>query len=106
MPASSQILAIPPSNMAHIMALSDDVLRHILLFNAVDASVSNLCRLSTAKASSHVCRRWRALSLAYPSLWGKLIHISNSQSARCTEELLERSKASHSLWLECDINLD
>ncbi|KAF4612999.1 hypothetical protein D9613_010742 [Agrocybe pediades] len=80
MPASSQILAIPPSNMAHIMALGDDVLRHILLFNAVDASVSNSCRLSTAKASSH--------------------------SARWTEELLERSKASHSLWLECDINLD
>ncbi|KAF4613000.1 hypothetical protein D9613_010743 [Agrocybe pediades] len=46
------------------------------------------------------------LSLAYPSLWGKLIHISKSQSVTWTGKLLERSNASHSLWLECDINLD
>ncbi len=103
--SSSQLIKPlnPPS--APIETLNDDALRHIFAINA-DIFTESYC-LHTTRLTSHVCRRWRELMLATPSLWAKLFdmdEISQMKNANWRNELVHRSGKA-ALWIHADTPL-
>lgn len=87
-----------------INTLNDDVLLHIFEFNC--DMFTDYYALDTTRITSQVCREWRHLMLATPSLWAKLIdvdQISEPQSPEWRNELVRRS-GDAPLWIKAEEN--
>ena len=88
------------------LALSNDLLWHIFMINAVNASQTTYKRLETTRITSQVCVHWRSLILGSPSIWGKLIYFKRKQDEAWMEEILKRAKDSllwvHVYWISTD----
>jgi len=83
-----------------IMKLTDDVHWYIFNINAADSRTQQESRLSTIRASSQVCRRWRRILLGSSSIWGKLVLIKLPRRQEWLTEILKRSGTSR-LWIAC-----
>ncbi len=84
----------------YIHALNDDAL--LLIFTINGNMFLDQFALHTTRATSLVCRRWRTLMLATPSLWARLLDIdliSFSEHYEWRKELMRRTGTAL-LWIK------
>ncbi|KAF4612612.1 hypothetical protein D9613_011850 [Agrocybe pediades] len=89
-------LSSTPSSMDNLPA---ELLCEIILKNA-ERDYHSHNRLVTALRSSQVCQIWRAIILACPSLWGRLLDLSYFEKAKesWTQEVIARGNGA-ALWI-------
>lgn len=86
---SARALKTKRNSLATISRLPPEMLSKIFAF-VIGTSHSEFTSgsLEWVKCTSHVCQHWRAVALACPSLWGRVVFIK----PRWAEEMLKRSK--------------
>ncbi|KAF9553985.1 hypothetical protein CPC08DRAFT_208427 [Agrocybe pediades] len=90
-------------NVNGIASLPTELLGDIFLKNT-ERDDPNHNRLVTARRSSQVCQLWRAILLASPSVWARLLHLNYFEKAKeiWTQEVIARG-AGAALWITGNI---
>ncbi|KDR66056.1 hypothetical protein GALMADRAFT_273768, partial [Galerina marginata CBS 339.88] len=93
----------PSLTKSPITMLHFDILREIFLFNA-NIFTKRKC-IETTRLSSQVCHSWRSLILKSPTIWGRLLELSELELStdRWREEVLRRSGNSL-LWVRGQVS--
>ncbi|KJA26695.1 hypothetical protein HYPSUDRAFT_36423 [Hypholoma sublateritium FD-334 SS-4] len=100
----------PNNEMAHIHRLNCDTLVQIFEFNTdMFSDYESFRVLEQARNTSHVCREWRALLLATPGLWARILNFNEILVSRATPEWIAellRRTGSAPLHIKADRGLN